>query len=73
MMCCTWGAEARWLREPDLSAWIATSRLNLMRGLPDHTAELSVQAAVMRYLTHVGPAIERLRGWADQSQPRNRG
>ncbi len=65
MMCCTWRAEARWLREPDLSAWIAQSRLNLMRGLPDHVAEPSVQAAVTRYLTHVGPAIEQLSGWAD--------
>jgi hypothetical protein len=71
MMCGTWSAEARWQREPDLSAWIASSRLNLMRGLADHAAEPSVQAAIKRYLTHVGPAMERLRGWADQSQPEN--
>jgi hypothetical protein len=67
MMCCTWSAERRWRSEPDLAAWIATSRLNLMRGLPDHAAEPAVQAAVQRYLTHVGPAFERLSGWADQS------
>ena len=69
MMCCTWSAETRWRSEPDLSAWIAKSRLNLMRGLPDHAAEPSMQAAVKRYLTHVGPAIERLSSWADKSQP----
>ena len=69
MMCRTWSAETRWRSEPDLSSWIAKSRLNLMRGLPDHAAEPSVQTAVKRYLTHVGPAIERLSGWADQPQP----
>ena len=67
MMCCTWKAEARWLREPDLSAWMASSRLNLMRALPDHAAEPSVQVAVTRFLTYVGPATERLGGWVDQS------
>jgi hypothetical protein len=67
MMCRTWSAEARWRSEPDLSAWIAASRLNLMQGLPDHAAEPSVQAAVKRFLTYVGPAIERLSGWAEQS------
>ena len=36
------------------------SRLNLLRGLPDHAAEPSVKAAIERFLTHVGPAIERL-------------
>jgi hypothetical protein len=65
MMRGTWRAEARWRSEPDLSAWIAASRLNLLRGLPDHAAEPPVQAAVMRYLTHIGPAVERLSGWAD--------
>jgi NAD(P)-binding Rossmann-like domain len=72
MMCCTWSVETRWLTEPDLSAWIAKSRLNLMRGLPDYAAEPSVQAAVKRYLTYVGAAIERLGGWADRSHPGNR-
>lgn len=68
MMCGTWKAEGRWLSEPDISAWIAESRLNLMRGLTDHLAEPAVQEAVQRYLTHVRPAIERLNGWADRSQ-----
>ena len=68
MMCGTWTAEARWLSEPDISAWMADSRLNLMRGLPEHVAEPSVQAAVKRYLTHVGTAIERLTHWADESE-----
>jgi hypothetical protein len=60
MMCGTWSAAARWMSEPDLLAWVARSRLNLLRALPDHATEPSVQAAVKRYLTHVGTAIERL-------------
>ena len=72
MMRGTWTAEGRWLREPDLSAWIAESRLNLMRGLPDHASEPSVQAAVKRYLTHVRPAMERLTSWAGTSQAADR-
>lgn len=69
MMCGTWTAEGRWLREPDLADWIAGSRLNLMRGLPEHVAEPSVQAAVKRYLTHARTAVERLNSWADPSRP----
>ncbi len=72
MMCGTWTAEARWLREPDLSGWMAKSRLNLMRALPDHAAEPSVQAAIRRYLTHARTAVERLSSWADRSQPTDR-
>lgn len=57
----TWATEHQWLSEPDLSAWVGQSRLNLLRALPDHAAEPAVQTALQRYLTHVGPAIERLR------------
>jgi hypothetical protein len=60
MMCCTWLTEERWSGEPDLSTWVAESRLNLMRALPEHAAEPSVHASIGRYLTHVGAAMERL-------------
>jgi NAD(P)-binding Rossmann-like domain len=60
MMSRTWRTEQRWLSEPDLSAWLAESRLNLLRALPDHLAEPAVKVAVERYLTNVGAAIERL-------------
>ena len=69
MMCGTWTAEARWLSDPDLSAWMARSRLNLMRGLPDHAGEPQVQAAVTRYLTHITGAIERLTDATNGLQP----
>ena len=61
LMRCTWKSEGRWLRESDVSAWMADSRLNLLRALPDHSTQPSVQTAVTRYLTHVGAAIERLK------------
>lgn len=61
MVSQTWRAEARWLNEPDLAAWVGKSRLNLLGALPDHASEPYVQEAVKKYLTHVGAAIERLR------------
>jgi NAD(P)-binding Rossmann-like domain len=60
MMSRTWRTERRWLGEPDLAAWAAGSRLNLLRGLPDRMGEASVQASVGRFVAHVGGAIERL-------------
>lgn len=60
MVTRTWTTEQRWLSEPDVSSWIAQSRLNLLRALPEHLGEPSVQASLQRYLAHVGPAIERL-------------
>jgi hypothetical protein len=60
MVTRTWTAEQRWLREPEISGWMAETRLNLLRALPDYVAEPPVKAAVERYLTHVGTAIERL-------------
>jgi putative NAD(P)-binding protein len=60
MMSGAWKMEAQLLQEPDIAAWVAGSRLNLVRALPEHAAEPSVAAALQRYLTHLGPAIERL-------------
>jgi hypothetical protein len=56
----TWRTESRWRSEPDISAWVARSRLNLLRSLPERSADPEVQAAVQRYVSHVGAAIERL-------------
>jgi hypothetical protein len=57
----------RRLSEPDVSAWVAASRLNLLRALPDHAAEPSVQSAVNRFLTYVNAAIERLKQFTEPS------
>jgi NAD(P)-binding Rossmann-like domain len=67
MMSRTWRTEGRWLSEPDVSAWVAKSRLNLLRALPEHATDPSVQLAVKRYLTHISAAIERLKQLAEPS------
>jgi len=56
----TWRTEARWLSEPDVAAWVAASRLNLIGALADHANKPSVQVAIKRYLTHVQAAVDRL-------------
>ncbi len=61
MVSRTWRTEQRWAREPELVAWLMDSRLNLLRALPEHAAEEPVQVALKRFVTHVGPAIERMR------------
>jgi hypothetical protein len=70
MMSRTWRTEGRWLTDPDLSEWVANSRLNLLRALPEHTANPPVQTAVKRYLSHVGTAIERLTHLAGETSRR---
>lgn len=69
MTATTWRAEGRWLREPDLSGWIADSRLNLLGALPDHTAEQSVQGALKRYLANVGAATTQLEALGPSGEP----
>ena len=46
--------------EPNVAAWVATSRLNLIGALADHANKPSVQVAIKRYLTHVHAAVDRL-------------
>lgn len=70
MVSRTWKTEGRWLSQPDLSAWVADSRLNLLRALPDHATESSVQTAIKRYLTHVTAAVGRLEQLDRSESPR---
>lgn len=67
----TFQVEQGWLGEPDLAGWMAESRLNLLRGLPEHAAEPRVRAALERFLTNVGPATERLAELEGAGQPRS--
>jgi hypothetical protein len=60
MMRLTWMAEHSWSQEPGVASWVASSRLNLMRALPEHLDEPRAQEALGRYVKYVGPAIERL-------------
>lgn len=38
MLSRTWQTEASWQREPDIAAWVADSRLNLVKGVRDRFA-----------------------------------
>lgn len=60
----TWATEGAWLADADLSAWVGSSRLNLLRAFPDHQHEPRAVDAVTRYLTHVGEAIGKLGSFA---------
>ena len=60
MMRRTFVTEQLWMSESDIAEWLAESRLDLLRGLPDHAGEPSTQAALERFVTHVGDAVERL-------------
>jgi hypothetical protein len=61
MVSRTWRSEGGWLSEPDVAAWIAGSRLNLLGALPEQAAKPDVRDSVKRYLSNVGAATERLR------------
>ena len=65
----TWETERQWMGEPEVAAWVAQSRLNLLRALPDHFAEPAVQDAVQRYVGNVGEAVERLPQLARSEDP----
>ena len=69
MVSRTWRTERRWLSEPDVSSWMADSRLNLLRALPDHAAKPQANTALERYLTHVGAAIELLQQLDGSDRP----
>lgn len=60
MVSSTWRAEARWLRESDVSAWVASSRLNLLRDLPQHASEPAATSAVERFISNVTEATQRM-------------
>lgn len=61
LMSRTWRTEGRWLSEPDVSAWVAQSRLNLLRGIPERMDQRAVEDPVRRYVSYVATAIQRLR------------
>lgn len=68
MVTSTWRAEARWLRESDVSAWVASSRLNLLRDLPQHSSEPAAQSALERFVSNVREATQRLGTLSDQKE-----
>jgi len=60
MVAGTWRTEGGWRHEPDLQAWVFSTRLNLMQALPQHLGDPRAQAAMSRYAANVGDAVVRL-------------
>lgn len=54
-------AEARWLREPDIAAWMERSRLNASRGVGEHMSDPHVQSAFSRLLANSKAAMDNLK------------
>lgn len=52
-------AARAWSGEPDLSAWIEGSRLNIFRGVLDHAEEPRMMLALERFGRHVKPGMTR--------------
>jgi hypothetical protein len=53
-------ADRALLKEPDISEWLETSRLNPMRGLRDRLGDPQVQRAAQRFAGNVRPGLARL-------------
>jgi hypothetical protein len=66
----TWRTEGSWRSEPDLQAWVAGTRLNVMAALPRHLSSERAQEAAARYATHVGDAVVNLERIAAASPAR---
>ncbi len=56
----TWRTEGGWRTEPDLQAWVSSTRLNMMQALPQHLHEPRAQAALGRFAANIGDAVVRL-------------
>lgn len=53
-------AQSLWNADPDLSAWLETSRLDVGGGLRDHSTEPLMQSALTRYFEYAEPAARNL-------------
>lgn len=69
MVARSWRTEGRWLRDPEVAAWVAGSRLNLLGAFPRHADEPRARTALERYLTHAGEAVHRLQEMAIDQPP----
>lgn len=53
--------ETVWAGDPDLGAWLDRSRLNIARGLGDHSAtDPRVRSALTRWMEHHEAALTNL-------------
>jgi hypothetical protein len=52
--------ELEWREEPDVLSWVESSRLNLMKGLDQHSDKAAVGELQSRFLTALFPALTRI-------------
>lgn len=53
-------ADYLWSKEPDISDWLESARLNVSRGLRQRTGDPLVQQAFMRYAANARAALANL-------------
>lgn len=53
-------ADYGWTQEPDIAAWLGSTRLNAMSGLAAHAGEPEVQQSLQRFVENVRPALGKL-------------
>jgi hypothetical protein len=66
--CTAQRAQAVWLADPDLSAWMEGARLNAARGIGDHMTDPRMKSALTRMFTNAEPAITKLETFQAQAQ-----
>ena len=62
-------AARAWTAEPDLSAWVESSRLNIFRGVLDHADEPRMLQALERFGLHVKAGMTRVVELSGQAVP----
>ena len=66
--CTAQRAQATWLADADLSAWMEGARLNAARGIGDHLADPRMKSALARWSANAEPAITKLETLQSQAQ-----
>jgi hypothetical protein len=61
--------EMEWQSAPDLGAWVESSRLNLVKDLPQDPDRAAVAALQSRFLTALFPALEKLDQFTADASP----
>ena len=66
--CISLRAQNRWLRDPDLAAWLDRSRLNAACGVRDHLTEPRMKSALDRLFASTEQAITNLDAFLAQAR-----
>lgn len=59
--CISQRAQTGWSQEPDIAAWMESSRLDAARGISDHLADPRMLTALTRWVENAEPAVVNLR------------